>query len=267
MADQTNYKCKNNSDNIQNNNPYKKNLLSALNNLTDGSTTAIVGDKPNQAAAVALCAGYLNPKDCLSCVRTLTSQLLQKCPNIKGAAGWMTTYCILRYGEYVEKKYDLWFIEPQFSKFKAKDVQRLEIALPTLVSRLSNELYKGKGGPIYAYGNLTYGSTSQTVHMVLQCTVDTLPNDCKNCVSRLHEEIKKCCSGTIDVSVFSPHCFMSLQWRWSGSDYGGGGGGSGGGAAASQVEMVEMMQVVTWRWWQQCRWSGGDGSVVDEIIS
>ncbi|KAF5764968.1 putative Gnk2-like domain-containing protein [Helianthus annuus] len=80
--------CRKDSGTYEPNSLYKTNLMSALKSLP-ALTSKSIGVKPNQVTAIALCAGYLNPQDCKSCVDKTIPLLLQKCPNQKGAAAWM----------------------------------------------------------------------------------------------------------------------------------------------------------------------------------
>ncbi|MFS8015216.1 putative Gnk2-like domain-containing protein [Helianthus anomalus] len=204
------FRCKKDSGTYQPNSLYKTNLVSALKSLP-ALTSKSVGVKPNEVTAVALCAGYLNPQDCKSCVDKTIPLLLQKCPNQKGAAAWRMK-CMVKYGEYVVNNYDVWFVANEVSDAKTKDVVGLQNTLSSFVDTSVLGLYKGqpKG---YDYQNLRYGS--QTVYMVMQCTDDILPKDCTKCLHHIFGEIKRCCSGAIAAAILTPNCYM----RYAHSDF------------------------------------------------
>ncbi|KAK9064253.1 hypothetical protein SSX86_015633 [Deinandra increscens subsp. villosa] len=203
------FRCKKDSGTFQPTSPYKTNIQAALKKLVDGSNTAFFGIRQDEVKAVALCAGYLNPKDCASCLNTSIPLLLQKCPNQKIAAAWRNT-CMIRYGAPVETTYDLWFVEHEVSVTKAKDVQGLENNLPMLVQRLALSIGRDRSSQLskYGYGTQGYGSPPQSLHLVMQCSPDTKVDDCKKCVFHLSEEMKRCCGGAMGATMFTPNCYM-----------------------------------------------------------
>ncbi|KAJ0693564.1 putative Gnk2-like domain-containing protein [Helianthus annuus] len=204
------FRCKKDSGTYQPNSLYKTNLESALKSLP-ALTSKSIGVKPNQVTAVALCAGYLNPQDCKSCVDKTIPLLLQKCPNQKGAAAWRMK-CMVKYGEYAVNNYDVWFVANEVSGTKTKDVVGLQNALSILGETLLLGLYKEQPTG-YGFNNQRYGS--QTLYMVMQCTGDILPNDCTKCLHHISGEIKRCCSGAIAAAILTPNCYM----RYAHSDF------------------------------------------------
>ncbi|KAJ0753625.1 putative Gnk2-like domain-containing protein [Helianthus annuus] len=205
------FRCKKDSGTYQPNTLYKTNLVSALKSLP-ALTSNSVGVKPNQVTAVALCAGYLNPQDCKSCVDKTIPLLLQKCPNQKGAAAWRMK-CMVKYGEPVVNNYDVWFVANEVSDIKAKDVAGLQNSLSSLVDMLLLELYKGQPRR-YAYGTQVY-KNNQIVYMVMQCTDDISNKDCNKCILHVSGETKRCCSGAIAAAILTPNCYL----RYAHSDF------------------------------------------------
>ncbi|XP_076957098.1 cysteine-rich repeat secretory protein 38-like [Bidens hawaiensis] len=177
--------------------------MTALKTLP-GSVSPYVGNKPDAVSVGALCAGYLKPKDCASCVSSTIPPLQQKCPNQKGAVAWRVK-CMVRYGPPVTNNYDIWFVAHEISEAKVKDVAGLEKALNSLGGMLSESLDRRT---LYAYGFQAYGSANQTLHLVMQCTLDTLTKDCSTCLQQISREMKPCCSGAAAVAMLTPNCYL-----------------------------------------------------------
>ncbi|XP_076959029.1 cysteine-rich repeat secretory protein 38-like [Bidens hawaiensis] len=177
--------------------------MTALKRLP-GSVSPYVDNKPDAVSVGALCAGYLKPNDCASCVNSTIPLLQQKCPNQKGAVAWRVK-CMVRYGPPVTNNYDIWFVANEISVTKVKDVVGLEKALNSLGGMLSKSLDHRM---LYGYGLQAYGSGNQTLHMVMQCTQDTLPNDCNSCLQHISREMKPCCSGATAAAMLTPNCYL-----------------------------------------------------------
>ncbi|KAF5764971.1 putative Gnk2-like domain-containing protein [Helianthus annuus] len=205
------FRCKKDSGTYQLNSLYQTNLVSALKSLP-ALTSKSVGVKPNEVTAVELCAGYLNPQDCKSCVDKTIPLLLQKCPNQKGAAAWRVK-CMVKYGQPVLNNYDVWFVANEVSDIITKDVVGLQNTLSSLVNKLLLRLYKGQ--PMgYAFGTQDY-KNNRIVYMVMQCTDDISHKDCTKCILHVSGEIKRCCSGAIAAAILTPNCYL----RYTHSDF------------------------------------------------
>ncbi|XP_076959032.1 cysteine-rich repeat secretory protein 1-like [Bidens hawaiensis] len=210
------FRCKKDSGTYQPNSPYKTNLMAELKKAQSGTGSGPIGNKADETVyVVTLCAGYLKPNDCTSCINKTIPLLLEKCPNQKGAAAWRVT-CMVRYGTPVINNYDVWFLANEVSPIKAMDVALLEKSLSELVSM---SLYEVKPGlRRYVYKDLGYGKNG-TLHMVMQCTDDLLPNDCHKCLIHVSNEVKPCCNGAKAAAVFTPNCYI----RYSLGDFREGG--------------------------------------------
>ncbi|KAK1422670.1 hypothetical protein QVD17_17956 [Tagetes erecta] len=204
------FRCKTDSGTFQANSPYKTSLMSALNSLageTDkhhGFASKFIGNKTDEVHAVALCPGYLKPKDCASCVNNTIPLLLKKCPNQKGAAAWRFK-CMVRYTAPVVNNYDLWFVAHEVSDIKAKNVTMLEKALSMLEGDLLRVLYRNDPRA-YAFNSLGYGD--QRIYMVMQCTPDILSDNCMKCLLHISREKKPCCNGAIAAAMLTPNCYL-----------------------------------------------------------
>ncbi|KAL8248206.1 hypothetical protein R6Q59_005074 [Mikania micrantha] len=221
------FRCRNKTGTFQPNSPYKKNLMSALNEVTSktekesGYNSATFGTKDNEVRAAAFCAAYLKPNDCVSCVKKTITLLQQKCSNHKEAASWRVT-CMVRYGKPTPNDYELWFVAHEVSVDKSKDVPGLGRTVPDLASMLMKKVYSPRGPSTvrgYAYDDMHYGTSMdpRTVYMAMQCTPYILPRDCNACLGRVSGDLQSCCKGAMAAAVLTPNCYI----RYAHADFRG----------------------------------------------
>ncbi|OMO55694.1 hypothetical protein COLO4_35890 [Corchorus olitorius] len=78
----------------------RNNLVSDLSNATvhGGFYNTTVGQNPNIVHGLFLCRGDLNPENCQNCVKLITSDVSQRCPNQTGGLIWYDQ-CMLHYSD------------------------------------------------------------------------------------------------------------------------------------------------------------------------
>lgn len=220
-ASSDDFRCKKDAGTFQPNSRYDTNLKSGLKTLVDETTKeklkaekgfSVVmteDDKEEGIIAIAQCAAYLNPKDCTSCVNKTIPLLQQKCTNQKKAVAWAGT-CLVTYGPYTFQNYDPWFIGHEIGDGKVKDVKGLEKALSELFLNVTDEAFEGDLVPIlYAFGTQLYGSPSQHLYMIVQCSLDVAASyQCDECLNLLYKEIKPCCSGASALAMYTSNCYL-----------------------------------------------------------
>ncbi|KAK1422681.1 hypothetical protein QVD17_17967 [Tagetes erecta] len=215
-----NCRCKKELGTFQPNSTYGKNVKTALTTVVNettkekspeekGFSVEIIddGNKEDRVIAIALCAPWLTPNDCLSCVNNTLAPLQQKCPNHKKAAAWGHT-CLVRYEPFSLGSYDPWFVAHEISEEKVKDVKGLEKALSELFLNVTDEAIEGDILPVlYAFGTKLYGSPSQHLFMSAQCSLDISGSaECDDCFNLIYKEMKP--SGASAVAIFTPICYM-----------------------------------------------------------
>ncbi|PWA60427.1 gnk2-like domain-containing protein [Artemisia annua] len=147
----------NNNANFTRNSVYQRNLEDALSSLTSdtsiryGFYNRSVGQSPNQANAIGLCKGDIEPNDCRRCINDAITQLRQICPNQKGAIGWYDS-CMLKYSNAtILRVLDTsvgWYA---FNTRNASNVAGFNQGLDRLLDQLRNDA--SRGGPLRKYAS------------------------------------------------------------------------------------------------------------------
>ncbi|KAK1422680.1 hypothetical protein QVD17_17966 [Tagetes erecta] len=212
------YQCNKEAGTYDPNSPFKTNLLTTLKILAEeskkekipkekGFSLAFAGDKlDEEVTAIALCAGYIEAKECVSCVSSTIPLLLQKCTNQKKGMAWREI-CMVRYEAFSIHNPDTWVVTNETSEAKVKDAAALEKALNQFVENSMKKLYENNPAG-YAFGTQPYGSPSQELFVVMQCALDIASRECDKCLLHIAKEMKPCCIGASDAIVVTPNCYM-----------------------------------------------------------
>ncbi|XP_039155004.1 cysteine-rich repeat secretory protein 38-like [Eucalyptus grandis] len=185
-------------DNYTSGSPFKTNLDSLLTTLVSkvppsGFGTGSSGEGNDQVYGLALCRGDVSSSDCKSCVSDAGPELLQRCPEQKGAIIWYDN-CLLKYSnvEFFSK------IDTK-NKFYLLNVQDVDMdfmefyrKIKQLLGNLTDEAVAGP--KLYAYGELGLGGY-KTLFGLAQCTRDLSADDCKTCLKGAISDLPSCCYG------------------------------------------------------------------------
>nr|GEX83279.1 concanavalin A-like lectin/glucanase, subgroup [Tanacetum cinerariifolium] len=167
---------------------YQRNLDNALSSLTSdtsiryGFYNRSIGQNPDQANAIGLCKGDVQPDDCRSTLMRPFWGVLDTT-----SSGWFA-----------------------FNPGNASNVAGFNEGLDRLLDQLRNDA--SKGGSLRKYAsNSTSGPNFTTLYGLMQCTPDLSENDCYNCLDRAIREIPNCCDSKRGARYYYPSCNMRYE--------------------------------------------------------
>ncbi|XP_038705041.1 cysteine-rich repeat secretory protein 38-like [Tripterygium wilfordii] len=185
-------------DNYTNNGPYRNNLDVLLSFLAikappTGFGLGWFGEAQNYVSGLALCRGDVSSPDCKTCIDDAGKELLQRCPNKKGAIIWYD-YCLLKYSNvnFFGKIDD----DNKFYLLNVNDVEGdPEVFYEKVKELLSGLASKAQGSQkLYATGDLELQKFKK-LYGLAQCTRDLSSVDCKKCLDDAIRDLPGCCFG------------------------------------------------------------------------
>ncbi|XP_047310309.1 cysteine-rich receptor-like protein kinase 44 [Impatiens glandulifera] len=186
------------------------NLLSTLPSQIDqfGYTNSTSGQVPDQANAVVLCRGDVDPDTCRNCATSSIPILTGLCPRNNEAVGWWDS-CMLRYSnqtltgpESIAENETFWNYNDKTNA--TNPVQFKEVA-QSLLEDLKTKAETGGSRLKFAAGN-HIGPDFQTIYAIVQCTPDLSEVSCSDCLTRTISLYPNCCDSRIGGRVLTPNC-------------------------------------------------------------
>ncbi|XP_062018566.1 cysteine-rich receptor-like protein kinase 29 isoform X2 [Rosa rugosa] len=198
---------------------YQKNvndLLSSLLSQGNGSGfySSSRGQSPDKVYAIGLCRGDVEPDVCGKCISDATYILTESCPNGTEATGWYDN-CMLRYskrplyGVMESNKPSLRMCSPY--DIGLENTDDFNRKLTALLGRLKSAAAAGGDLLKYAAGNTTFGSMSQSIFAVLQCTPDLSEMDCSKCLGDTVESLPTTCPAKHGARIDFLSCYLRYE--------------------------------------------------------
>lgn len=194
--------------------PYESNLKTLINSLiyktpSTGFGVASVGLNQNQQAyGLALCRGDVSTLKCKTCVSEATKEILNRCPQKKGAIIWYDN-CMFKYLDT-----NFFGKIDNTNKFSLLNVQNVShpLAFNNMTKNLLSLLaHKASIGPkFYASGELKIGELDK-VYGLTQCSRDLSSVHCKKCLEGAISELPNCCSGKKGGRVVGGSCNIRYE--------------------------------------------------------
>ena len=202
--------------NYTSNGTYRANLdgllASMINNtkIDYGFYNFSAGESLDKVYAIALCAGYLSPSDCSSCINESRYNILQDCPNQKEALNWAWSkkYCLIRYS--YKSIFDILATEPHRESIyglEAPDVEAFNNVLGPLLDSLRRLAAKGNSTRKFALQTVS-APNRQTIYSFMQCTPDLNEQDCNTCLQDAQDRSASCCNGKQGGTFLAPSCVL-----------------------------------------------------------
>ncbi|XP_038714027.1 cysteine-rich repeat secretory protein 38-like [Tripterygium wilfordii] len=196
-------------DNYTTNSPYRNNLNDLLSILATkapptGFGLGSIGKAQDYVSGLALCRGDVSSPDCKTCINDASKELLQRCPNNKGAIIWYDN-CLLKYSNV--KFFGKIDYDNKFSLFNVMDVE----GDPEVFYRKVKELLSGLANKaqatekLYAPGDLEL-KKNEKLYGIVQCTRDLSSADCKKCLDDAINGLPGCCFGKRGGRIVGGSC-------------------------------------------------------------
>ncbi|XP_059311399.1 cysteine-rich receptor-like protein kinase 44 [Lycium ferocissimum] len=190
---------------------YKKNLNSLLSSLAShmdkyGFYNASIGQNNDMVSAIVLCRGDEEVQVCRTCVRNVSQNLVQSCPNQKEAFGGYEE-CLLWYSDQSITGTMSTFAPFYYSSiYDAFGGEEFNQALFKLLDSLQGPASNGDPRRKYATGNVT-GPDFQTIYALVQCIPNLSPQQCSDCLTKAYGEMVNCtCNGTKGGRIIMSGC-------------------------------------------------------------
>jgi hypothetical protein len=213
------YFCLNDKGNYTAKSSYEANLNHLLSSLSSNTETdygfynSSYGQNSDQAYAIGLCRGDVNPDVCRSCIDNATSLLKHLCPNQKEAIGWYDG-CMLRYSNRSIFGIEETVPNSDWSNINgvsASYVNQFNDDLRTLLESLRSQAVAGGSlRKYFATGNAT-APEFKTLYGLVQCTPDLSEQDCNDCLRGAFESIPQCCDGKQGGQLVRPSCNVIFE--------------------------------------------------------
>ncbi|GKB23616.1 cysteine-rich receptor-like protein kinase 8 [Tanacetum coccineum] len=214
----THHSCVN-SANFTTNSVYQRNLVNALSSLTSdtsiryGFYNRSVGQNPDQANAIGLCRGDVQPDECRRCINEAITRLRQICPNQKGAIGWYER-CMLKYSNatilgVLDTSMDKQWSLPNGEN--ASNVAQFNQGLDPLLDQLRDDASRGGSLRKYASNRTVTDLGFTTLYGLMQCTPDLSETDCYSCLGGAIREIASCCDSKRGARFYYPSCNIRYE--------------------------------------------------------
>ncbi|XP_028776277.1 cysteine-rich receptor-like protein kinase 10 [Neltuma alba] len=176
--------------------------LDFYNTTVDGGGETIYG--------LFMCRGDVNQDACHQCVVESTAELAYYCRFSKAAVNWLDP-CLVRYSQHnffstVDRK-------PKLKMLNTNNVSNqagFMNVLMTVMNLTADEaakpaLMKKKSATKAVVVDI------QTLYVMVQCTPDLSPGDCRTCLSGVIGNLPWCCEGKIGGRVAYPSCFARYE--------------------------------------------------------
>ncbi|XP_047310311.1 cysteine-rich repeat secretory protein 38-like [Impatiens glandulifera] len=186
------------------------NLLSTLPSQIDqfGYANSTSGKFPDQANAVVLCRGDVDPDACRKCANSSIPILTGLCPRNKEAVGWWDS-CMLRYSnktltgpESIAEEETFWIYNVQTN---ATSPEKFSKDVNLLLEDLKPKAAAGGTRLKFAAGKID-GPDSESIYALLQCAPDLSEQQCSDCLNRTISLYPICCDSRIGGRVITPNC-------------------------------------------------------------
>ncbi|XP_038714288.1 cysteine-rich repeat secretory protein 38-like [Tripterygium wilfordii] len=203
-----------NKDNYTTNNRYRNNLNDLLSILAykaslTGFGLGSVGKVQDYVSGLALCRGDVSSPDCKTCINDASKELLQRCPNNKGAIIWYEN-CLLKYSNvkfFGKIDYDNKFLLSNVKDVEG-DPEVFYGKVKELLSGLANKAEATE--KLYAPGDLELNK-NEKLYGIVQCTRDLSSADCKKCLDDAMNGLPGCCSGKRGGRIVGGSCHAGYE--------------------------------------------------------
>ncbi|CAK7349931.1 unnamed protein product [Dovyalis caffra] len=199
------------------NSSFPSNLNATLSSLyanatrRDGFYNTSAGQSSDKVYGLFLCRGDTSPEVCQSCIKAISEEIVNRCPNNKEAIIWYDM-CMLRYSNrsifsVSEERPKVWM----WNRNNIGDVMNVDqfnASLGDLMNKLvtraasSSNLFAMEDRNETAFIRL-YG--------LVQCTPDISPSQCRICLAGCVSDIPRCCNGKQGGNVLAPSCNMRYE--------------------------------------------------------
>ncbi|XP_010059682.2 putative receptor-like protein kinase At4g00960 [Eucalyptus grandis] len=201
--------------NFTSNSAYVKNRDTILSSLSenvaahDGFWNMSTGQNPDTIFALAFCRGDTSANLCENCVGTALHDLVERCPDQKGAFSWGTggQPCFVRYSD--TPIYGILQMEPTLLIDSVDIITMSPAVWWNLTLGVLNQAVDSPSKLKFATGQATLPD-NRTIYSLLQCSPDLSANNCRSCLNEAIDYDDKHGRGKQDSGVYKPSCIF----RW-----------------------------------------------------
>jgi len=180
------------------NDPFDQNLQQLAGNLSNetptnaGFSLGSRGQGPYEVYGLALCRVYVSYADCRSCVANASKEILNRCPNSKGATIWYEK-CLFKYrNESFFGQLDLHGVAFCSPNNLSQSIIPFNETKINLWSQLADETLRSQY--LYAVGSSELNG-SDRLYGFTQCTRDISSSNCEVCLRFVLTKLSQYCDG------------------------------------------------------------------------
>ncbi|XP_059455199.1 cysteine-rich repeat secretory protein 38-like [Corylus avellana] len=195
------------------NDPFDTNLRDLAGNLSNatpanGFALDSRGQSPYQVYGLALCLVNVPKEDCWGCVSNAGQDILNRCPNTKGATIWYVK-CLFKYrNENFFGQLDLNGVGSCSPNNVSESIISFNENRNNLWSQLANETLGSQN--LYAVGSSELNGSSK-LYGFTQCTKDISRADCGVCLDSSFRYISENCNGKQGGSISTGSCSIRYE--------------------------------------------------------
>ncbi|XP_010445177.2 PREDICTED: cysteine-rich receptor-like protein kinase 21 [Camelina sativa] len=210
--------CIKRSDFFKANGRYEKNLRAMLLSLPNRVTANECFYKtpfqpgPDIAYGLGMCSRGTTTQACSECIKSVSDNLLQTCPNQTEAIDWSyrDSVCLVRYSNHmIHGSFDYGFLWSDYKEYKdiPANLTEFKTTWQTLMRRVINKVDM----LLYANSTQELGSSPfPTIYAIAQCNKDLTLSTCNECLQQFLDNNRSCCRGIQGGYIARTSCFM--QW-------------------------------------------------------
>ncbi|XP_042490139.1 cysteine-rich repeat secretory protein 38-like [Macadamia integrifolia] len=201
------------TQNYTSNGTYETNLNKLMASLShrvphSGFGHVSVGQEPNRVYGLGLCRGDVSSTDCKTCIANAKTQILQSCPNDKGAIVWYD-YCLLKYSNddffgKIDTTNKVYMCNTQ----NVSDPATFNSKVRELLNQVATKAHHGS--KMYATGQLVLDG-SEKLYGLAQCTRDLSRANCKKCLDDAINDLPTSCDGKRGGRVVGGSCNIRYE--------------------------------------------------------
>lgn len=197
-------------DTYDQNSTFAANLNQLISSLTSKAPlqsfyNASVGEEPDRIYGLFQCRGDINLEECKSCLQTSSTEIKQACPNSTQVVVWYDL-CLVQYsdqhffGLVQADGYDL-----KNDNFADQPSYDQGVKVVEFVSNLSKQV------PYRTSMFATAASPPDSIHSLVQCTMDISKDGCKKCLQDVIAKIRRCCTRKRGWRYSAPSCSVRYE--------------------------------------------------------
>ncbi|KAI9124026.1 hypothetical protein K1719_005326 [Acacia pycnantha] len=180
--------------------------LSSNANQSDGFYNTTAGYSTDTVWGIFQCLSHATVQNCQKCVSDGVKDIIQRCPNQKGAVSWYDNCWIHFSGDmyFFNKMED----EPKATLANTGSATDTTSFMNMLRETLGVVAEEASNGGRKKFATKENHSAFEPLYTLAQCTPDITGSDCRDCLDTSITDLRKCCNGKVGAVALKPSCYL-----------------------------------------------------------